>query len=383
LASRPIPLRPGRFLPPDPRVETPYRLTPQMVFRIGILGFLALTAFGVLFFRLWALQVLSGTQYLQAAENNQLRTLRIEAQRGPVIDRYGRAIVENKAGTVVRIWPSDLPKKGAYAELKRLAGILQVPLGDITTQIDKHRGDPLAPVTVKEDISDAETRYLYERKSEFPGLVITDTSLRTYPYGDLAAQVLGHVGEISPEQLKELRGYRAGDRIGQGGIEASYDKFLRGKPGQSQVRVDSLGRTTGRFIPQASTIPGYQLRLTLDAKLQRAAQGALNYGIELALKNDNWAANGGALGRPQAAPRPADRRRGEFPRSRPRDRRPLSARVDVQAGDGARRHAGAHSGSVRLDPVHRLGRHRQAEVQQLEPTRESGDDAPDRPGAVL
>jgi penicillin-binding protein 2 len=295
LASRPIPLRPGRFLPPDPRVETPYRLTPQMVFRIGILGFLALTAFGVLFFRLWALQVLSGTQYLQAAENNQLRTLRIEAQRGPVIDRYGRAIVENKAGTVVRIWPSDLPKKGAYAELKRLAGILQVPLGDITAQIDKHRGDPLAPVTVKEDISDAETRYLYERKSEFPGLVITDTSLRTYPFGDLAAQVLGHVGEISPDQLKELRGYRAGDRIGQGGIEASYDKFLRGKPGQSQVRVDSLGRTTGRFIPQASTIPGYQLRLTLDAKLQRAAQGALTYGIELALKNDNWAANGGAL----------------------------------------------------------------------------------------
>jgi penicillin-binding protein 2 len=295
LASRPIPLRPGRFLPPDPRVETPYRLTPQMVFRIGILGFLALTAFGVLFFRLWALQVLSGSQYLQVAENNQLRTLRIEAQRGPIVDRYGRAIVENKAGTVVRIWPSDLPKKGAYAELKRLAGILQVPLGDITAQIDKHRGDPLAPVTVKEDISDAETRYLYERKSEFPGLVITDTSLRTYPYGDLAAQLLGHVGEISPEQLKELRGYRAGDRIGQGGIEASYDKFLRGKPGQSQVRVDSLGRVTGGLIPEASTIPGYQLRLTLDAKLQRAAQGALAYGIELALKNDNWLANGGAL----------------------------------------------------------------------------------------
>jgi penicillin-binding protein 2 len=295
LASRPIPLRPGRFLPPDPRVETPYRLTPQMVFRIGILGFLVLTAFGVLFFRLWALQVLSGAQYLQAAENNQLRTLRIEAQRGPIIDRYGRAIVENKAGTVVRIWPSDLPKKGAFAELKRLAGILQVPLGDITAQIDKHRGDPLAPVTVKEDISDAETRYLYERKSEFPGLVITDTSLRTYPYGDLAAQVVGHVGEISPEQLKELRGYRAGDRIGQGGIEASYDKFLRGKPGQSQLRVDSLGRATGSLIPEASTIPGYQLRLTLDARLQRAAQGALAYGIELALKNDNWLANGGAL----------------------------------------------------------------------------------------
>ena len=73
MASTGARLRPGRFLPPDPRAKTPYRLTPQMVFRIGILGFLALVAFAILFFRLWALQVLSGTQHLQAAENNQLR----------------------------------------------------------------------------------------------------------------------------------------------------------------------------------------------------------------------------------------------------------------------------------------------------------------------
>ena len=66
MASRPIPIRPGRFLPRDPRVDAPYRLTPQLVFRIGILGFLTLAAFAVLFFRLWALEVLSGNQYLVA-----------------------------------------------------------------------------------------------------------------------------------------------------------------------------------------------------------------------------------------------------------------------------------------------------------------------------
>jgi penicillin-binding protein 2 len=295
LASRPIPLRPGRFLPPDPRVETPYRLTPQMVFRIGILGLLVLAAFGVLFFRLWALQVLSGSQYLRVAENNQLRTLRVEAARGPIVDRFGRPLVQNKAGTAVRIWPADLPRHGAYTELKRLARILQVPLADITAQIDKHKGDPLAPVTVKEDVSEAEARYLLERKSEFPGLAISNSFLRTYPYGDLAAQLFGHVGEISPEQLKKKRGYRSGDKIGQGGIEASYDKFLRGKAGLAQLRVDSLGRPTSDFTPEAPAIPGYTLRLTLDAKLQRAAQGALIYGIELAREQDNWAANGGAI----------------------------------------------------------------------------------------
>src|SRR5204863_9296333 len=81
LASTSPPLRPGRFLPRDPRVDAPYRLPPQLVFRIGILGFLTLAAFAVLFFRLWALQVLSGNQYLVAAQNNQLRLIRREAPR--------------------------------------------------------------------------------------------------------------------------------------------------------------------------------------------------------------------------------------------------------------------------------------------------------------
>jgi penicillin-binding protein 2 len=295
LASRPVPLRPGRFLPPDPRVEGPYRLTPQMLFRIGILGFLVLAAFGVLFFRLWALQVLSGAQHLRAAENNQLRTLRVEAARGPIVDRKGRALVENTIATAVRVWPADLPEKGAYAELKRLAKILQVSLADITAQIEKHKSDPLAPVTVKESVTRAEAFFLRERASEFPGVRLERTYLRRYPYGDLAAPLLGHVGEITEKQLKRKRGYRLGDKIGQGGVEASYDKFLRGQAGIAQLRVDSLGRPTSPILPEADAIDGHQLKLTLDAKLQRAAQAALVYGIELAIEEDNWAAAGGAV----------------------------------------------------------------------------------------
>jgi penicillin-binding protein 2 len=295
LASRPIPLRPGRFLPPDPKVETPYRLTPQMLFRIGVLGFLVLAAFGVLFFRLWALQVLSGTQHLRAAENNQLRTLRVEPPRGVIVDEDGRVLVENAVAKAARVWPADLPDRGAYAELKRLARILHVPLADITKQIEKHRGDPLAPVTVKEDLTFAEEAFLKERRTEFPGVEVFETHLRRYPYGDLAAPVLGHVGEISREQLNERRGYRLGDKIGQGGVEASYDKFLRGTPGLTQLRVDSLGRKVGPFVPVLEKIPGHQLQLTLDAKLQRAAQAALVHGIELAREEGNWAAEGGAI----------------------------------------------------------------------------------------
>src|SRR6266508_3932731 len=213
LASRPVPLRPGRFLPPDPRVEGPFRLTPQLAFRIGILGFLALAAFSVLFFRLWALQVLSGNQFLRAAQNNQL--------------------------LAVRLWPANLPDKGAYAEVRRLARILNVPLAEVTRQLAQHRNDPVTPVTVKEFVSKAKATYLLERKSEFPGMTIQKTYVRRYAYGDLAAQLLGYVGEISPQQLKEKHGYRLGDRIGQGGIEASYDRYLCGRAGLEQQRVDA------------------------------------------------------------------------------------------------------------------------------------------------
>src|SRR5947208_9574436 len=101
----------SRFLPADPRAAEPYRLTPRLAVRVAVLGMLAIVVFAVLFLRLWALQVLSGAQYLRAAQNNQLRTVRIQAQRGPILDREGRVLVSNTASTAVQIWPSDLPRQ--------------------------------------------------------------------------------------------------------------------------------------------------------------------------------------------------------------------------------------------------------------------------------
>jgi penicillin-binding protein 2 len=295
LASRAGTYRPGRFLPPDPRAEGPYRLTPQTVFRIGILGFLVLTAFAVLFFRLWALQVLSGNQFLQAAENNQLRLLRQEAPRGPIKDRYGRILVDNQSGTAIKIWPADLPRHGAYAELRRLSHILKVPLVGVTSEIEKHRGDPVTPVTVKEFASENEVQYLYEHQTEFPGMQIANTYVRQYNHGDLAAQVMGYVGEISEAQLKQLRGYTLGDTIGQGGIESAFDQELRGQTGLKQLRVDSLGRPTSPIEVKENPNPGYAIRLTVDAKLQRAAQQAVIDGINFAQENKQWYATAGAI----------------------------------------------------------------------------------------
>src|SRR3954464_12878970 len=186
----------NRFLPPDPRVEGPYRFTPQLALRIGILGAVALAAFGVLFFRLWALQVLSGPQYLQAALDNQIRSVRIEAPRGQIVAVNGRPLVINVPGTAVELHPADLPMTWAARlhELRRLSKIINVPVNEMLRGIKARGNDPVTPVIVREDVKrTASINYLYEHGDEFPGVSVTNTYLREYPNGDLAAHLLGYV----------------------------------------------------------------------------------------------------------------------------------------------------------------------------------------------
>jgi penicillin-binding protein 2 len=290
------------FLPPTPGVAEPFRLTPQLALRIAILGGIAIAVFGVLFFRLWALQVLSGPQYLHAALNNQLRSFPLEAPRGPILDRNGRPIVNNRAGIAVQLSTADLPKKWSARlnELRRLSKVINVPVAEMVTELKKRGGDPATPVTVRESIHRAQLNYLQERQRDFPGVLLPSTYLRHYPYQSLAAQVLGNVGLIAPEQYERLRrrGYRLSDKVGQGGIEAEYDPYLRGKDGLKQVRVDAFGRPLGGAVIQQSFQPGEAVRLTLDMNLQRAAERGIRAGIAAAHASQCvgcWAANGGAI----------------------------------------------------------------------------------------
>ena len=290
----------NRFLPPDPRVEEPYRFTPQLALRLGILGAVALIAFGILFFRLWALQVLSGPQYLRAALDNQVRTVRVEGQRGEIFDRNGKPLVGNVPGTAVQVWPANLPKTwpARLAELRQLSHVLRVPLRQLLVDIKRRGNDPITPVTVRESVNrDAPILYLAEHRTQFPGVEIADTYLRSYTYGAAAAPLLGYVSEISPQQLKRLGrfGYQAGDTIGQGGLESVYDRYLRGQDGLKQLTVDSLGHPRSNFVWTRLPKPGQSIRLTLDLKLQRAAEDAIRYGIGLAYGHQQYQADGGAI----------------------------------------------------------------------------------------
>jgi penicillin-binding protein 2 len=287
----------SRFLPPDPNVHEPYRLTPGLALRVGIVGAVALAAFAVLFFRLWSLQVISGERYLSEAQNNQLRTIRVEAPRGYIVDRNGKVIVSNVPGTAVKLWVGDLPKQGRYDLIRRLAAVLDVRPMRLAREVDQRRSDPANPITVKTAVHEDQVQYLYEHQSEFPGVQIQQTYLRHYRYQSLAAQILGYVGEISAAELKRKarENYRLGDKIGKTGVEATYDAYLRGRPGLAEIQVDSLGRPQGSVEIQREQRPGNHVRLTVDIDLQRAAERALKEGIQLARGQGEWAAKGGAV----------------------------------------------------------------------------------------
>jgi len=286
-----------RFLPPDPAVEGPFRLTPGLALRVGILGILAVGIFAVLFFRLWSLQALQGERYLEAAQGNQLRTIRLEAPRGTIVDRHGKVIVGNTPGTAVKLWVGDLPREGRYRIVAQLARVLDVPTGRLAVEVNEQLTDPVTPITVKTRVTEEQVAYLYEHQEEFPGVQIQQTYLRSYPYGSVGAQILGYVGEISAEELKlkAKQGYLLGDKLGKTGVESEFDRYLRGEAGLAQIRVDSLGRPQSPLQLQRDARPGHAVRLTIDLAVQRAAERALRLGIETARANKSYNANGGAI----------------------------------------------------------------------------------------
>jgi penicillin-binding protein 2 len=275
-----------------------------MAVRVAILGAVALAVFAVLLLRLWSLQILSTTKYTNAALNNQLRTVRAEAPRGPIVDREGRTLVTNVGGTAVDIWPADLPKQGRYAEMKRLAAVLHMRLPRVLAKLEKSKGDLLTPVTIQVAVHDDQVAYLGEHTAEFPGVHTRTIYLRKYNSEALLAHVLGYVGEISPAQVKALPKScrrpnsgcpRAGDQIGQGGVELAYDKYLRGQPEIDEVHVNALGRPNAAPVPKTKAEAGNAIRLTVDISLQRSAERACQDGIRLAHQDQHWLANGCAI----------------------------------------------------------------------------------------
>jgi penicillin-binding protein 2 len=257
-------------------------LTPQLAFRVAIIGGIALTAFAIIFFRLWYLQVLSGDKYVAEATNNQRRDIKVQAPRGDIVDREGRVLVRNRVGLAVKITPDKLSEdEGERRALyRRLAKLLGMRPRVIERRVDQQFKElPFSTATVKQDVARETVMYIAERAEDFRGVTVEPVFLREYPHGEIGAHLFGTVGEVTAEQLKDpgFTGVEMGDRVGQSGIEGQYDRFLRGRNGATRVQVDALGNLTGS-LSQVLPKQGKQVRLSLDLDVQRVGQEALAAG---------------------------------------------------------------------------------------------------------
>jgi penicillin-binding protein 2 len=254
---------------------------PRLALRSAVLGGVAVALFAVLFFRLWDLQVLSGSEYLAEAKNNRTREFKVIAPRGNILDRDGNVLVENRTSLALQLNTQKLPQDPAEqkAELSQLGKLAHMSLRKVRRTIKEQEEIAAgAPVTLRQDVGYDLVYYLEENQRRFPGVAVQRVFVRDYPDGSRAAHVVGSVGEVSEEELKEApyKGLEPGDEVGKGGVEYTYDRYLRGEPGLTKIQVNALGQPTpGGQLVSEPPAPGDNLKLTIDPDVQAAGESAL------------------------------------------------------------------------------------------------------------
>ena len=249
-------------------------LKKRSLFAIFIVFFF----FSVIVARLWFLQISSGEEYKDLADNNRVRIRSVRAPRGHILDKYGREIVTNRPSFNVVMIRED--SYDIDDVLKRLSTILNEDIENLWEQIREAEGTPRhLPIVLKEDINWETLAYLENHKYKFPGVRIEVQPVRTFQYGDLAANTIGYIGSITRKQLEEDKEgvYEGGDLIGKRGLERLREKDLRGEKGNSSTEVNARGFEQ-RELKSLDPLPGNDLQLTIDAELQLAAEQFMEIG---------------------------------------------------------------------------------------------------------
>lgn len=251
--------------------------------RLRFIQALVVVLLGALSVRLYVLQVVRGERYAEIAENQRRRRLPIPAPRGVIFDREGRVIVDSRPIYNVLLSREDVKDKDLTSLIEPLAEGLSVDKDFLRDYFEMVKTMPaFESLTVKQGASPGEIAWVESHNLEYPELRVEQQPQRRYPDNGSLAHVLGYVGEISPDQLKQQsykdKGLKPGDIIGLSGIEQTYDDYLRGTDGYREVVVDSRGRIQDE-IETVAPIPGRDLVTTIDLDLQLAAEEQLRNSV--------------------------------------------------------------------------------------------------------
>jgi penicillin-binding protein 2 len=234
----------------------------------------ACVIFFILLTRLWYLQIIQSDKLKGLSENNRLRLVPVAAPRGNILDRNGEVLVSNAPSFSVAVVPQDVKDKDRL--LATLSRYLDLDREDLLERWEKGRGRAkYFPIVLASGISRDQLEFLEENRLWLPGLDIEMKPVRQYPNGLLAAHLLGHLGEISEQEIAEERfaEYNQGDYVGKSGIERNWERDLHGVNGGRQIEVDARGRFL-RTLSESRPVTGNSVVLTIDSKVQKAAEQA-------------------------------------------------------------------------------------------------------------
>ncbi|MDO9122177.1 MAG: hypothetical protein Q7U31_10350, partial [Anaerolineaceae bacterium] len=250
--------------------------------------------------RLFSLQIINGKTYLAQAEENRLSGISVSTTRGNIYDRNGIVLAQNVASYDVVITPAYLPTDLGTTEniFRELSALIDIPvtngvINDTTVKfftpcqtdfgikeivLIGDTNEPFSPVKIVCNVSQEIAMTIRQKESEWQGVGVAVQQVRQYPTGNMTSEVIGFLGPITAEDEDYYvdRGFVSRtDKIGFAGVERELNDILMGKNGSRLIEVDNAGKEIRDVQPPVEAVPGHNVTLTIDSRLQSAARSIL------------------------------------------------------------------------------------------------------------
>ncbi|HTZ73026.1 MAG TPA: penicillin-binding protein 2 [Candidatus Aquilonibacter sp.] len=238
--------------------------------RLALVSYVSVFFVVLLLVGFWKLEVVQSDHFADLAEKNQIRSIPIIAPRGAMLDREGRVLVDSYPSFSILLLRDNL--KDVQKNLPLIEEGLGIDKADLEGQIEAARNEPkFEPIIIKPAATEADIAFVESHRADLPMLDLMMVQRRRYPHGEMLANTIGYVGEVSEQDIEKYPDrFRPGDIVGKAGLEKEYDQQIQGTDGMRRVVVNSVGKVM-RTMDDIEAIPGKPIQLTIDEDLQEVA----------------------------------------------------------------------------------------------------------------